>query len=153
MTEAGRPWWEFDPDERPVPLDASDQNAARQAEEIVESERRAIMREDTEPTLQTLAGLRGTAITVSRARGVRRPRGSVRLLGSGLLLLGCVAMFTLGWAQAAAARRIAPDSRPGINKSVVKSVTASTVTDQVRDFDRGFTAQFQSHTRKEVSTP
>ena len=93
------PWWEFGPDEEPVPLgpDATWQ-APDEAELIVNAEREAIGREDTEPNLVTLAQLAAAAQPPQKWRGieVRRSAAGVAVVA---LVLGCVAMFALGWSQ------------------------------------------------------
>lgn len=96
-------WWEFDPDERPVPLDPIAEAIAEEAEGIVESQRQAIMREDTDPTGETLAALREAAEAAS-AGDADDGTGSLRPVALALLSVGCLAMFSLGWVQGAAAR-------------------------------------------------
>ena len=88
-------WWDHDPDERPIPVDAVAAPVERAAEDIVEQERRALMREDTEPTLQTLASLQAVASQDER----RVPSVSATSLGVALLLAGCIVMFVLGWSM------------------------------------------------------
>ncbi len=86
-------WWDHDPDERPIPVDAVAAPVERAAEEIVEQERRALMREDTQPTLETLASLQAAA-----SQGGRRVASvSATSLGVALLIAGCIVMFLLGW--------------------------------------------------------
>jgi hypothetical protein len=91
----GESWWEFDPAEKPVPLDGEGWRVADDAELIVNSHREAIGREDTEPTLETLSRLRSQG---NPPREISFPKTAVRL-GIGLLVAGCVAMFSLGWVQ------------------------------------------------------
>lgn len=92
------PWWEFDRDERPVPLGPEGAwHAPDEAELIVNAEREAIIREDTEPNLVTLAQL-AAAQPPRKRQGVAVSK-SAALLAVGALLLGCVAMFALGWSQ------------------------------------------------------
>ena len=86
-------WWDHDPDERPIPVDAVAAPVERAAEDIVEQERRALMREDTEPTLQTLASLQTVASQSER----RVTTVSATSLGAALLIAGCIVMFLLGW--------------------------------------------------------
>ncbi|MCA1601964.1 MAG: hypothetical protein LC776_10105 [Acidobacteria bacterium] len=93
------PWWELPDGEKPVPLGPGHAwEAADEAELIVNVEREAIIREDTEPSLVTLAQLAAAAEPqVSRAGiAVSRPTA---LVAAGILLLGCAAMFALGWRQ------------------------------------------------------
>lgn len=88
-------WWDHDPDERPIPVDAVAAPVESAAEDIVEQERRALMREDTEPTLQTLASLQAAA-----SRDERRVASvSATSLGVALLIAGCIVMFLLGWSM------------------------------------------------------
>ena len=101
MSEDRRSWWDFDPDERPVPLDPIAEAVAAEAEEIVESQRQSIMREDTDPTLQTLAALREAAV-VPADGGLDRAPASLRRIAVALLSVACVAMFSLGWVQGGA---------------------------------------------------
>lgn len=99
-------WWDHDPDERPIPVDAVAAPVERSAEDIVEQQRRALMREDTEPTLQTLASLQAAA-----SQGKRRGSSvSAASLGVALLLAGCIVMFLLGWS--AGSRAPAAGDRP-----------------------------------------
>jgi hypothetical protein len=93
------PWWEFPDDEKPVPLGPGDAwEAADEAELIVNVEREAIGREDTEPSLVTLAQLAAAADRQVSPPGVSVSR-STALVAVGILLLGCTAMFALGWHQ------------------------------------------------------
>lgn len=103
----GLPWWEFDPSEKPVPLGPEGEwAAADDAELIVNSEREAIAREDTDPSIQTLtyaASMRATRA----ARVIRRSAGPSRLtfvVAIALLAAGCIGMFALGWSQGSASR-------------------------------------------------
>ena len=104
MSEDRRSWWEFDPDERPVPLDPITEAVADEAEKIVETQRQAIMREDTDPTGETLAALREAAEAASAGNADDDGTGSLRRVALALLSVGCLAMFSLGWVQGAAAR-------------------------------------------------
>ena len=112
MSEDRRSWWDFDPDERPVPLDPVAEAVAAEAEEIVESQRQSIMREDTDPTLQTLAALREAAASPVD-EGLDRAPASLRRIAVALLSVACVAMFSLGWLQggARAEARVSPTDR------------------------------------------
>lgn len=93
------PWWELDPEERPVPLGSDQQwHAADEAELIVNAEREAIIREDTEPTIVTLAQLAASAEPTAPRRGIEMAR-STALVAGAALLVGCVVMFTVGWHQ------------------------------------------------------
>lgn len=111
---AGVPWWEFDPDEKPIPLGAEGEwGLADDAEVIVNSEREAIARENTDPTLQTLVAMRAAGRDGRSGRGVflpSQPR-SVRVVAIVLLLAGCVALFSHGWSRGVAARE--SRDRPG----------------------------------------
>jgi hypothetical protein len=113
MSEDRRSWWDFDPDERPVPLDAIAEAVAAEAEQIVESQRQSIMREDTDPTGETLAALREAAATAPVDEGLDRAPASVRRIAVALLSVACVAMFSLGWVQggARAEARVSPPDR------------------------------------------
>jgi len=94
-------WWEFDPEERPVPLaaDAAGE-AADEADLIVNAERETI-REDPESTIVTLAELSGDQEgVVPRTSPVSKPAVVVAAL---ILLAGCAGTFTLGWHQGKAA--------------------------------------------------
>ena len=132
------PWWEFDPDERPVPLGSEvTWGASDEAELIVNAERGAIMREDTEPNLVTLAQLAAAAEPRHRQRR-HRQRGiavshSVALFALAALLLGCVVMFVLGWnrGQQVTARPAAPSSvsEPTSHEHLSYSLESSYETD------------------------
>jgi hypothetical protein len=119
-------WWEFDPTERPVPLGPDAQAVARAAESIVEAERVAIGRQDTDPTLQTLAAIE------SGAAGSHRPADDRHVLQSflapavALLAAGCIAMFGWGWQEGARARALAPGS--GANRQHLTSDEVARVT-------------------------
>lgn len=102
MTDRDRkPWWELDPEERPVPLDAGGGwAAADDAELFVNLEREAIIREDTEPNLATLTSTGHDQRTIRRrALSVSRSGLAAAALS---LAIGCVAMFAWGWNQGAA---------------------------------------------------
>ena len=93
------PWWELPDGEKPVPLGPGHAwEAADEAELIVNVEREAILREDTEPNLVTLAQLAAAAESQVSRTGVPVTR-STALVAVGILLLGCAAMFALGWNQ------------------------------------------------------
>lgn len=93
------PWWGLDPEEQPVPLDPDQQwHPAHEAERIVNAEREAIIREDTEPTIVTLAQLAASAETTAPRRGIEVTRAAALLAGTALLV-GCLVMFTVGWRQ------------------------------------------------------
>lgn len=92
------PWWEFDPEERPVPMTPG---PADEAELIVNAEREAILREDTEPSVVTLAQLRAGTEPRPPQTGVPMSRRAAKLAAAGLAA-ACAAMFALGWAQARA---------------------------------------------------
>lgn len=101
------PWWEFDPAEKPVPLGAEDEwGLADDAELIVNSERETMTRQDTEPTLQTLAAIKAAAAHAWSGREGNAPISSRSgvALAVALLLAGAVTMFALGWSQGVAAR-------------------------------------------------
>lgn len=113
MSEDRRSWWDFDPDERPVPLGPIAEAVATEAEEIVESQRQSIMRENTDPTGETLAALREAAATAPVDGGLDRAPASLRRVAVALLSVACVAMFSLGWVQggARAEARVSPADR------------------------------------------
>lgn len=93
------PWWEFDPEERPVPMTPGQSwEPADEAELIVNAEREAILREDTEPSVVTLAQLSAAAAPRPSQTGVPMSRRAAGLAAVGLAA-ACVAMFALGWAQ------------------------------------------------------
>ena len=96
-----QPWWELDPEERPVPLDTGGGwAAADDAELFVNLEREAIIREDTEPSLATHTSTGHDRRTVRRrALSVSRSGLAAAALS---LAIGCVAMFAWGWNQGAA---------------------------------------------------
>lgn len=96
----GRPWWEFPDGEKPVPLGSGEAwEVADEAELIANVERETIVREETEPNLVTLAQLAAAAERCQVARpGVSVSR-SMALVAVVILLLGCAAMFALGWHQ------------------------------------------------------
>lgn len=115
------PWWEFDPSEKPVPLGA-EWEAADDAELIVNAEHEAIIREDTEPTIATMAAVSGPRRT-SFHRFVS-PSRPVALAAAVLLVAGCAAMFGLGWRQGAAALSSAPiRSEAAENSHVTRNTT------------------------------
>jgi hypothetical protein len=137
MSSGGGPWWEFDPDERPVPLEGAAGAVAEVAEEIVEAHRQSIIREDTEPTLQTLLSMRGPAgRDVSESR-TDRP---VLRVGIALLIAGCVGAFSLGWSQGAATKTNRLDA-----------VTETTVRQQSVESDEGSSTRTESRSAEEVS--
>lgn len=148
MSDGTRSWWEFDPDERPVPLDPIAEAVAVEAEEIVESQRQAIMREDTDPTGETVAAaLREAAETASAGGSVGDRPGSLRRVALALLSVGCVAMFSLGWVQGAAARA-------GAHASSADRVMRSTNHDERAESNEGSsTTRHIGRTSKEVSQP
>lgn len=116
------PWWEFDPNERPVPLDPTDRwQAPDDAELIAHSEREAIARQDTEPTGLTIA------------RSVEAPSSSSRVslgrraaIAACLLVVGCGAMFSLGWSHGS---RVAASSGRGPDEVRQRSDAVTTTTD------------------------
>ena len=92
------PWWEFDPDEKPVPMTGARWEAADDAELIANAEREAILREDTKPSLVTLGQLAATQEPCrcpSRIPVTRR----IALAASVALVVGCAGAFSLGWLQ------------------------------------------------------
>ena len=93
------PWWEFDQDEKPVPLGAERAwHAPDEAELIVNAEREGIIREDTEPNLVTLAQLAAAADPPRKRDGIAVTK-SAAVAAAMVLLLGCVAMFAWGWSH------------------------------------------------------
>jgi hypothetical protein len=111
------PWWELDPEESPVPLDTDGWVAADDAELIVNLEREAIIREDTEPTLSTLATLNALGER-HESRGLRVSHLSL-MTAALSLLLGCAAMFVLGWSQGSAPG--AASQQDSVEKSALQS--------------------------------
>jgi hypothetical protein len=107
------------------------------AERIVEAERQAIIREDTEPTLQTLLSMGGPAVPEAPHSRMGRPvlRGAIALL-----IVSCVGAFSLGWSQGAAARA-----------STFDGVTETTVRQQGVKSDEGSRSRTQSRSAEEVS--
>ena len=87
-------WSEFDPEEKPVPLDPARWVAADDAELIVNVERQELIREDTEPTAETLVMLAGRHGDAHHSR----PRLNLTVAVA-LFIAGCIAMFLLGWRQ------------------------------------------------------
>ena len=129
-------WWDHDPDERPIPVDAVAAPVERAAEDIVEQERRALMREDTEPTLQTLASLQAAA-----SRDERRVASvSATSFGVALLLAACIVMFLLGWSAASKAPTAGD-----------RSVAEATSMKQVLDSYERSIPSIASEEHKEVS--
>lgn len=91
------PWWDAEDGERPVPLGPEGPWAAPdEAELLVNAEREEIIREDTEPDLVTLAQLAAPARPEVQREGLAVSR-SAASAAVALLLIGCVAMFVLGW--------------------------------------------------------
>jgi hypothetical protein len=128
-------WWDHDPDERPIPVDAVAAPVELAAEDIVEQERRALMREDTEPTLQTLASLQAAA-----RKGERRGASvSATSLGVALLIAGCIVMFLLGWSAGSQARAVG-------DRSVAEATSTTHVLDSYERSIRGI-----ANEHKEVS--
>lgn len=126
------PWWEFDPAEKPVPLGGAHWEAADDAELIVNAEREAIIRENTEPTIATMAAVSGSKRDPSLGFSSRsRP---VALAAAVLLLTGCAAAFSVGWHQAAAAA--GPDrDRSGVveNSHVTRNTAEQKERSSLRD--------------------
>ena len=84
MTADGGSWWDFDEEEQPVPLTAEAEAVLDAADDVVASAREALSREITQPV------------------PVRLPAPTARDISAvaiGLLLIGCVAMFVIGWWQ------------------------------------------------------
>lgn len=128
------PWWDFDPDERPVPLNAdAEWAAADDAELIVGLEREAIIREDTEPTITTLAALK-TKEKSRRRTPMSVPRSAVLAAAVGLAA-GCVVMFSLGWTQGAAVAADRPTS-VGSTTERVDSQTSLDHSDGIKHGNR-----------------
>lgn len=93
------PWWEFGHDERPVPLGPERSwHAPDEAELIVNAEREAIIREDTEPNLVTVADLAAPTHSPRQSHGIAVTK-SAAVAATMVLLLGCVAMFGWGWSH------------------------------------------------------
>ena len=86
-------WSDFDPEEKPVPLDPARWVAADDAELIVNVERQELIRQDTEPTAETL-------VMLAERHGGEASRPRLNLtVAVALLIAGCIAMFLLGWRQ------------------------------------------------------
>ena len=118
------PWWEFNQDEKPVPLGGEGAwHATDEAELIVNAEREAIIREDTEPNLVTLAQLAAAAEPPRKRDGIAVTK-SAALAAAMVLVLGCVAMFVWGWSHG---RQVIADA-PGTG-----SVSQSTSAEQQGD--------------------
>ena len=130
MTDRDRkPWWELDPEERPVPLDAGGGWAvADDAELFVNLEREAIIREDTEPALATLTSTGHDQRTVRRRTLTVSRSGLAAAVLS--LAIGCLAMFAWGWNQGAA---LAADLRhPSVGEEPAIEVDVAPVTESRR---------------------
>ena len=84
MTNASGSWWDFDEEEQPVPLTAEAEAVLDAADDVVASAREALSREITEPVPLHLPA--PTARDISA-------------VAIGLLLVGCIAMFVIGWWQ------------------------------------------------------
>lgn len=127
------PWWEFDPDERPVPLGPDGTwGAPDEAELIVNAERQGIIREDTEPNLVTLAQLAAVAQPRHRQKGIAASH-SMALFALAALLLGSVVMFVLGWNRGQQVARSAPPSsvsEPTSHERLSSSLVSSYETDR-----------------------
>lgn len=103
--DLGRPWWDFDPDERPVPLTEEDVAVALEAERIVQAERQAMIRQARdfrESPLDRLVSVRTIA----------------------LLLAVCLVMFALGWKQGASASTGTQHSGGGLEAGHVTGTTS-----------------------------
>lgn len=144
MSDDQRSWWDFDPDERPIPLAARAEAVANEAEEIVESQRQAIMRQDTDPTGETLAALRESAAPTPRLAIHLRP-SSVTRVALALLAAGCVVMFGLGWMQGS-------EERAEARGPAGERVTGATNKDAPAASNQGLGATSRiGRTNKEVS--
>lgn len=130
-------WWDPKPDEQPIPPDVIGRSLEEAAERIVEAERQAIIREDTEPTLQTLLSMRSSVQQEVPEARTDRPviRGAIALL-----VAGCVGAFSLGWSQGAVAttRTLDAVTEPTVRKQSVKS-------------DEGSSTRTESRSAEEVS--
>ena len=82
MTGISGSWWDFDEGEKPVPLIADAEAVLGAANEAVDAAREAICREVTEPVRIPDPGSRDMSV-----------------VAVGLLLIGCIAMFAIGWGQ------------------------------------------------------
>ncbi|MDP9069318.1 MAG: hypothetical protein M3N53_13370 [Actinomycetota bacterium] len=98
------PWWEFDPEEKPVPVAAGGWGPADEAELIANAERQAIIREDTEPALVTLSQLAAVQEPARSPSGVSVTRRAV-VAAALTLLVGCAGTFSLGWRHGRSAVR------------------------------------------------
>lgn len=128
------PWWEFDPDERPVPLGPEGaRGAPDEAELIVNAERRVIMREDTEPNLVTLAQLAAAAQPSHHQKGIAVNHSMIRF-ALAALLLGSAVMFELGWNRGQQVARPTDSSsvlEPTSHEGLSYSLESSYETDRV----------------------
>lgn len=100
MTGSGS-WWDYDEGERPLPLTADAEAVLDAANEAVDTAREAICREVTEPV----------CIPYPMSR-------DMSVVAVGLLLIGCVAMFAIGWWHGVSSRSIV---RPGAVRPVAEA--------------------------------
>ena len=129
-------WSEFDPEEKPVPLDAARWVAADDAELIVNVERQELIRQDTEPTTETLVMLAGRQVGDADRSG---PRLNLTVAVA-LLIAGCIAMFLLGWRQGESHRQavegaMGPHSISGYSRN--DDVIQNTVRPSLMAFSGG----------------
>ena len=125
------PWWEFGGDEKPVPLGPEGSwHAPDEAELIVNAEREAIIREDTEPNLVTLADLAAPAESPRKSHRIAVTK-STAVVAAMVLVLGCVAMFAWGWTHGrevvANAHRPGSVSQPTSAEHQVDSLMSSSL--------------------------
>ena len=129
-------WSEFDPEEKPVPLDPARWVAADDAELIVNVERQELIRQDTEPTAETLVMLAGRHGCEADPSG---PRLNLTVAVA-LLIAGCIAMFLLGWRQGEAHRQAvggAMGLQPISVHSGIDDVIQNTVRPSLMAFSEG----------------
>ena len=114
MTGISGSWWDFDDGEKPVPLIADAEAVLGAADEAVASAREAICREATEPMRIPAPASRDMSV-----------------VAVGLLLIGCIAMFAIGWWHG-----VSPRSMAGTRG--VRSVTVATFGPPLLNSPDGF---------------
>lgn len=97
-----RPWWEFDPEEVPVPSESLGWEAPDDAELIVNAERQAILREDTEPSVMTLPAVELSQEGHGSRISVGPSSRAAAITAVVLLVVACCAAFVAGWQRGSA---------------------------------------------------
>lgn len=134
-------WWDFDPAERPVPLTPDAEAVIGEAHQTVTTAQEAIAREVTEPLL--------TPPTFTSDGDVLETSRRPLALALCLLLVGCLAMFSIGWKQGAAPRGfVDPQAqvRADHHPDLLKDVTRGTTSDPAPRFSDGFSFSNQIRT-------